>query len=241
MAPPALAVWSDLEMEAESKSAMAKFAEENCIEILPVGSDHGERAWRKYFNVAVEPPFNPRVVDREKRRKDIPDSWIFEAATDLLAQEGTILALCFDENLSSALSSIGVVVFREPADVLNHLEAISPVVAETTIGESTPAPTETPLAASLSLALGEFRDHEQKVLGFIAYFSTPAKEEVIELLASSGVEKNISRNVADRLVLANVIRDTGNHYVVTDRRLGELASVAVEEDIIELLSLGAGR
>src|SRR5665213_2160774 len=85
--PLALAAWGDAEIEAASKATMSEFAAEYQIEILPIGSDHAERAWRSYFHVNVQPPFNPAVKERKERRKDIPNSWIYEAAVDLVTAE----------------------------------------------------------------------------------------------------------------------------------------------------------
>jgi hypothetical protein len=235
--PPALALWNDEDIDIASKAAMAAHAADHGIEIIPTGGDHDERTWRRYFGVKVEPPFNPASKDRENRRKDIPDSWIFEVAVDLVADGRELSALCRDENLTAALVSIGVKVYREPRDVVAELERQESSAADASAQAETPVRTQLaePLAAALSLALDAFRDHERKVLGFIAHFGTPAKEELWGLLSRAGITPEVAKNAAERLVLAGIIQDTGNHFLVIDRQLAPLAIASVEEDIIKLL------
>lgn len=238
LSAPALALWDDSEIDGASSAAMAEYAAENRIEIVPIGSDHGDRAWSRYFGVKVEPPFNPAAKDRESRRKDIPDSWIFEAALDLVATGDRVAALCFDENLAAALGAIGVRVFREPQDVIGELERALPSpegLPQADTQESTRSYDE------LNLALGQaqvsFRDHDRKVLGYVAYFGTLSKGQLFEELAKSGISPEIAQNVAERLVIGGLIQDTGHHYLVTDRQLARVASSAVEDDIIKLLAM----
>lgn len=237
MPPPALALWEDEDIDSASKQAMAEHAAEHGIEIIPIGSDHGERAWGRYFGIKVEPPFNPSAKDRESRRKDIPDSWIFEAAVDLIANGRELSALCRDDNLETALLRIGVKVFREPQEVVAELERQeSPALEAAQKEAAAPAQSIDPLAVALSRALDRFREDERKVFGFIAHFGSPSKEELWGLLSRAGMTPDVARNAAERLTLAGVIQDTGNHYLVVDRQLAQLAIASVEEDIIGLLN-----
>jgi hypothetical protein len=235
-----LALWSDEDIDVASRAAMAEHAAYHGIEVIPIGSDHDERTWRRYFGVRVEPPFNPAAKDREARRKDIPDSWIFEVAVDLIADGRDLSALCRDENLAIALSGIGVRVFREPRDVIAELERQESPVAEAAAQAEPAAPAQPadPLTAALSLALDAFREHERKILGFIAHFGSPSKEELWGLMSRAGMTPEVAKNAAERLTFAGVIHDTGNHYLVVDRHLAQLAIVSVEEDIIRLLNQG---
>ena len=107
LASPALSVWSESEIDTWSKEAMKNFAAANKIEIVSLAPDHADRAWNRYFN--VQPPFN-RDEKRENRRKDIPDSWIFEAAIDVAKKHSGLLALVPDGKLSNALKSSGIQV-----------------------------------------------------------------------------------------------------------------------------------
>jgi hypothetical protein len=92
------------------------------------------------------------------------------------------------------------------------------------------------LAVALSRALDRFREDERKVFGFIAHFGSPSKEELWGLLSRAGMTPEVAKNAAERLTLAGVIQDTGNHYLVVDRQLAQLAIASVEEDIIGLLN-----
>jgi len=105
LTPPALTTWKEGEIEAYSKEAMKTFAAENNIEVVALTFDQTERAWRRYFE--VHPPFNPDQ-ERVDRRKDIPDSWILEAAIDLNARHPGLLALCGDGRLSDAMKSMDI-------------------------------------------------------------------------------------------------------------------------------------
>jgi hypothetical protein len=187
--------------------------------------------------VNVEPPFNP-ASNRENRRKDIPDSWIFEVAVDLVASRHRVAALCGDENLAAALQGIGVRVFWKPGQIVEDLERVEPPAAEAPAPQSEIASAADPLADTLSASLDGYRGHERKVLGFVAYFGTPSKEQLADLLNRSGLAPEITRNAADRLVMSGLIRDTGHHYVVPDRGLAQLAAAGVEEEIIKLLQGG---
>jgi len=230
--PPALAIWDDADIESASKAAMAEYAAENRIEIIPIGSDHGERSWRRYFAVKVEPPFN-LAKDRESRRKDIPDSWIFEAAVDLIAAGHRLASLCVDENLATALQHIGVQVFQESAEIVAELErAESPLEPIPPVQDGI---TVDVLNAVLAPALEAFRAQELKVLGYVAYFGTPTKEQLFSLLERSGMSAEIAKNAAARLAMSGLIRDTGHHYLVPEKSILQPVAATVEGDIIKLL------
>ena len=117
---PILTIWDKPEIEAKSKKVMADFASDNKITIVPPGHDHAERAWERYFN--IDPPFDPRITDRVKRRKDIPDSWIFEVAIDLHGKHPGLSALCDDGALADAMQSIGIRVFKDFRQVLDEID-----------------------------------------------------------------------------------------------------------------------
>lgn len=99
---PSLSIWSTSELDVKSREAMSSFAAANKIEVLEIGPDHSARAWDRYFSTKA--PFNPEEP-REKRRRDIPDSWILEAAADLRRRDGSFFALCRDGRLSTVLIS----------------------------------------------------------------------------------------------------------------------------------------
>jgi hypothetical protein len=94
---------------------------------------------------------------------------------------------------------------------------------------------EQDLSALLASAQKPFEKLDAKVLGYIAYLGTPTKTELFNLLSLSSVPLDWAKNVAERLAIAGVIRDTGNHYLVKDRTVAELAAAAMEPEIIKLL------
>jgi hypothetical protein len=231
---PALAIWEETAIDAAFKESMSEFAREHRIKIIPTGGDHGERVWRRYFHFKIEPPFSPEK-SRENRRKDIPDAWIFEVAADLVADGQSFAALCFDDNLATALQNIGVRVYRTPGEVVNELERAE---APREVAPRLPGNAEVaanPLSVALGRALDPFRAHEERVLGFVAYIGAPSRQELLDSLQLAGMPAEIAKNAIDRLVLMGVLRDTGNHYLITDRTLAAPAAASVEGDFIRLL------
>lgn len=76
------------------------------------------------------------------------------------------------------------------------------------------------------------------VLGYVSYLGAAGKEQVLRLLAQAGHNVDAARNVIDRLVITGFVRDTGNHYLIANRRAGEVAAARVEGEIIALLDKG---
>lgn len=243
---PALVLWSDDEVDGHSKKTMQIFAASNGIEVPKIGVDHAERAWQRFFTAG--PPFN-RVEKRTNRRKDIPDSWILEAAIDLKAQYPNLRALCCDEALSTALRSCDIETDYGPTAKASEItrafleqletEVTSPASATQEI-PAAPTPAtgsrkEPELAAVLAEAQREFMDLDVRVLGYVAYLGTPTKNQLFELLEKSGVSVDMARNATERLALVKVIVDIGNHYLPGDKQAGEQAAAQVEPEIIKLL------
>jgi hypothetical protein len=238
---PALAIWKQEEIDAQSRKAMAAYARENKIEVVPIAADHTERAWNRYFGVGA--PFNPNQ-DREDRRKDIPDSWIFEAALDLKATYPDLKALCADGALSSALEGAGIRVYKKTPEILAEIEARESPQPLPRIKWRDTAPVGedrraealgVALTASLTEVQAQFQDVETKVLGYVTYLRSATKDQLFELLGRVGVPIENARNAAERLALGKVIRDTGNHYLPGNKEAGELAAQLIEGEIIQLL------
>lgn len=243
---PALVLWPENEIDGHSQKTMQIFAANNGIEIVRIGVDHAERAWQRFFTVA--PPFNP-VKKRDERRKDIPDSWILEAAIDLKMQYPNLRAICCDEALSNALNTCNIETYYGPPEkarditrtFLDQLEAeLAPPLPAVPItppsqGPIAGAPKETDLATVLAQAQREFTNLEVTVLGYVTYLQTPPKEQLFELLEKSGIPIDMARNVAERLALAKLIVDTGNYYIPGDKHAGERAAALIEREIIKLL------
>lgn len=125
------------------------------------------------------------------------------------------------------------------ADAAGHVP--SPDGTPFATGPAALAEADGPAAAldNLKLRLAEaqesFESLDLKLLGFISYLSTPGKEQLFRLLAQAGMPLDAARNVIDRLVITGFVRDTGTHYIVTDRHVSDLAASTVEANIIVLL------
>lgn len=236
--PPALPSWSKAELDAHSNDVMTAFAAENKIEIVALAPDHGERTWGRYFR--RELPFNSAEA-RQNRRKDIPDCWIFEAAIDLKARFPELFALCADGKLATALESIGLVVLSDAEQLLIKIEGLpsepgpraSP--EKDAIRKSWEAPPQNRLEGVLAQAREEFKELDIKILGFVAYIGSPSKDQLFDLLSRSGVSIEIAKNASERLAIAGMITDTGNHFLATNKEAADLAAMSVESEIIKLL------
>jgi hypothetical protein len=239
---PTTSLWPDSEIVARSKEVMAAIAEESKIKIVPIGADHADRAWTRYFDADL--PFDRVQQDRSLRRKDIPDSWIFEAAIDLIKEHGKLSAVCRDGRLSGALTSLGITVLGETQDALDAVSAaLSRSAAqrtESTAPELTPA--ERPGVAGgdevdsvLARANEGLQELQKKILGYVGFLNNPSKGELVDLLSSVGYPVDTVQNAAERLVLNGLIEDTGNHYIPRNREVCALAAPLVESEIIKLL------
>lgn len=243
--PPVIDLWDESEIQARSHMAMAEYARDNRITIVPIGADHADRAWDRYFE--VNPPFNPEVTDRDIRRKDIPDSWILEAAIDVQRDHPGLLAVCKDGNLAGALERVlAIRVFGTVAKVIEHLDsAMQPVRTTKTVKTRDSAyvpPVEASvqadgaLAAVFTEAESQFRDVATKVIGLVSYLGSPTKDQLYALLERSGIPLAIGKNVAERLALTETIQDTGHHYIPGNKQAGAQATAAVEPEIIRLVT-----
>lgn len=224
---PNLTVIDEEEARSISKTMMESFAKENNIEILPLAPAHAERAWTRYFDIQL--PFNAEEL-RENRRKDIPDSWILEAAIDLKSRHEHVLVLIKDGKLTSALNNLGfgiATTFQEALDSIARCR--EPAAA-------TPIPVSVDLTTLLKDAYQNFKEVDVKVLGYIAYMDGSSKEVILELLTKSGIPIQTIKNVADRLVIAGMIGDTGNHYILLNKTAGDLAAKETENEIIKLIA-----
>ena len=232
---PEFELWSDSEIEHASEEAMAAFAKENKITIVPAAPDHGDRVWKKYF--AVEPPFNP-AEKRENRRKDIPDCWIFEVALDLLREHGELYALCSDSRLSNALKSAGIGVFEHADQIVSMLEEPVTVEARATVPLEVQKPNPpNPLDAAIAAAHESFKNIEIKVLGFVSFLDSCSKDQLFSLLEVVGINRELAHNVAERLALQGLIKDTGNHYIATAGEASKHAASLAEPEMIKLLRM----
>ena len=241
---PVMELWDEPEIQTRSHEAMAEFALENRITVVPMSADHADRAWHRYFEANL--PFNREVTDREKRRKDIPDSWILEAAIDVKRDHAGLIAVCNDGNLAVALEKVlAIRVFRTVAELVEHLDEAVPSVKTVksvkTRDSAYVQPTEGtvqadgPLAAVFTEAESQFRTVATKVIGLVSYLGSPTKDQLYALLERSGIPLAVAKNVAEQLALATIIQDTGHHYIPGNKEAGAQATAAVEPEIIRLV------
>lgn len=235
---PKLALWTDEQIEKNSRNAMEQFAQENNITVLPYANDHSERAWKRFFSVDL--PFNAEDPERENRRKDLPDAWILEAAVDLLAKEKEVVAIGKDGRLTKALKDIGCKIYPRYQDIIDLVEEAQEVtdVDARAIQAEIDVPIEDAekIHKLLSEAKENIKDIEIKVLGFITFLDQPTKEQLYSILDKKGITRLVAENIAGGLVIANLVKDTGDYYIANDSEVSQLAAKSVEDEIIELMS-----
>lgn len=222
---PKLDVWSKEDLMRSSRDVFDKFVTENKIEVLFISEAHTTNAWKRYFDCA--PPFNP-AQPREHRRKDIPDSWILEAALDLKGKQGRLCALVGDGKLKDALREHGFEVFEKVESLIDVVET-----ANATVPINPPAPAE---PVSLDQLRGQaFKDVALIVLGVNEVLHSPAKDVLFNELERLGLDRAIAEHEARTLVLSGVLKDTGNHLIPMS---GAQAAQAADTEVVQLLLLG---
>lgn len=236
--PPVVNIINEQEARDLSITIMNDFADINKIQIISLGDDHAERAWSRYFEISA--PFNAEQ-ERKKRREDIPDSWILEAAIDLKAKHKEVVVLIEDGRLADALQTLDFVIaktFQEALDLIDKcLEPAKPTLIKEDIltgVEIAQKPTDE-LTALLQGSYKQFEGLDIKLLGYVAYLGGASKTAINDLLSSLGVSTQAITNIADKLVMSGMIKDTGNFYLLVNKEAGELAAREVEPEIIKLL------
>ncbi|MBR7780254.1 PIN domain-containing protein [Undibacterium rugosum] len=212
------------DVDRNSCRVFGKYLADNKVEILPITSDHASNAWGRYFG--VKPPFNHREI-RENRRKDIPDSWILEAALDVKAKTGRHCVLIVDGKLEAALADAGFELW----DDVEKLDAeIERATAVSPIRMPVPTAAMVPLDQLRSLS---FDKVDIIVLGMNEVLGSPSKEKLFATLERVGVNRLFAEHEAKTLVLSEVMVDTGSHLIPTNRALAKQA--AQEPLVLELL------
>lgn len=221
---PHLVLWTKAELAQHSRQVFEKFLADNRIEKLEIAEKHAANAWSRYFE--VDPPFNGDEK-REERRKDIPDSWILEAALDVLDKRGRHCALVNDGKLKDALLAAGFEIFASVESLDIEIERATAVV-------NGPAAAQANTADTLSQLRGAaFKDVDIAILGLNEALNSPTKNALFEQLERVGIRREIAEHEAKTLVLAGRLTDTGSHYLPTDRSLATQA--AAKETVINLL------
>lgn len=229
MPEPGLILWPEDDVDRHSKKVLKDFITTNKIDVLAIDPEHASRAWIRYFDVS--PPFNPQQTDRKKRRQDIPDAWILEAALDLKARGvGNLCALCDDTALKTALQGAGYEIFATVeafAAMVDAALAVHPA-------QATPAPSDKPLRDQLRSPA--FANADVAVLGFIEAFGTPPKDKLFDLLEKAGIDRRVASNQAEAMVISGVLRDSGNFFLANDRALSQRAAQEIQPLVLKLLA-----
>jgi hypothetical protein len=222
---PHLVLWKRDEVARHSRAIFDKFLADNKIEKLKISESHANRAWERYFDAA--PPFNP-AEKREERRKDIPDSWILEAALELKAKRGRHCALVADGKLQDALSKEGFEIYGDVGSLDAEIEKATAVVS------AKPRSPDVPASAFDKLRSPAFKDVDVAILGINEVLGAPQKEDLFAQLERAGIDRKIAEHEAQTLVLSGVLRDSGNHFIPLD---SALARKAAESETVTALLL----
>lgn len=224
---PDLRVPSRAELDRHSIEVLRKYLAANKIEVLPFTGEHGERAWARYFKVS--PPFNGKEK-RENRRKDIPDSWIFEAALDVKAKAGRHIALVRDGKLEGAMRDEGF-------EIWSDIELLDAAIEEATAIVPIRAKPIVVAAVSLDqLRSKKFENLDRIVLGMIDAWETPLKDVLFAKLEVLGIPREFAEHEARTLELSGVLQDTGKRYLPTNP---ETARLAADDPLVQDLLLKA--
>ena len=241
-------------IESESQKIVEELLHHGVV-IAEPQSHHGSRVWKNYF--AWKAPFDGATLSqrsdknsRDKRRKDIPDAWILEAALDILSEPVKLLCLCKDGNLSKALKDKKQCVYTDAAEILAIIDlSASDSILSTTDAFSPPdSLTDNGLkmnerleadSSGVAMAIKNIQDEEKllqmRILGYVNWFAPISKADLANLLQEKGHTVRIVNNVAERLALTGLIADTGNHYLPGNKAVCEQAANTVMSEILEIL------
>ncbi|WP_457447142.1 PIN domain-containing protein [Roseateles sp. P5_E4] len=218
---PDLRVPSRADLDRHSVEVLRAYLAANKIEVLPFTGEHGDRAWARYFNVS--PPFNGEEK-REKRRRDIPDSWILEAALDIKAKAGRHIVLVRDGKLEGALRDDGFEIWKD-IELLDA--AIEEATAVVPIRGRPLAVAAVPLD---QLRSKRFENLDRIVLGMIDAWETPVKDELFSRLEALGIPRDFAEHEAKTLQLSGMLQDIGNRYLPMNP---ETARLAAEDPLVQ--------
>lgn len=215
------------DVDRHSSVVLKKYLAENKIEVLPYTFEHAEKVWARYFD--KQPPFHSKE-DREKRRKEIPDAWILEAALDIKKKPGRHCMLVRDGKLEAVLKDSGFEIWDDMEKLDDEIEAKTAVVP------ILPAPPAAPPVPLDQLRSKEFENLDRILLGMIEAWRTPDKETLFTKLAELGIRRDIAEHEARTLELSGALTDTGSHLIPTNR---ETARLAEKDALVQNLLLKA--
>ena len=216
-----------VDVDRHSSVVLKKYLAENKIEVLPYTFEHAEKVWDRYFD--KQPPFHSNE-EREKRRKEIPDAWILEAALDIRKKPGRHCMLVRDGKLEDVLKESGFEVWDDISELDDEIEAKTAVVPIRPVAPAAPA---VPLD---ELRSKEFEKLDRILLGMIEAWGVPDKETLFTKLAELGIKREFAEHEARTLELSGALTDTGSHLVPTNRAT---ARVAEKDTLVQDLLLKA--
>lgn len=232
--PEAVDLPSRIEVNRNSRAVFLKYLNENHVEVLPFTADHANRAMERYMHGL--PPFKPAKL-REPERKNIPDSWILEAALEIKARPGRHCMLVNDERFSWALKGLDFEVFKE-VDLLDaaieEATAVVPINAGKEVGAAPPVEAAaTALSPLEKLRTDAFKDLDVIVIGMNEALRNPDKESLFTTLEGLGVDRAKAELMARTLEMSGALTDTGSRLIPTDARLAD--RLATDPVVLDLL------
>jgi hypothetical protein len=216
----------------------------------PILDDYREAEKRAALHLTPHPP--------EGDSDEMRDLVIWQVALRIARAEGMALIVSRDPvhvhergageaaaarlyRANNVEEAVEVLLQNCPMPVLGSLRIVAAeritrrLKAPTGITTASERAAKSKVARVLGVSRLESEGLDAKLLGFVSYLGDPSKIQLFGLLAKSGVKEDLAKNIADKLVIADVIVDTGNHYLVKDKEAGDAAATLVESEIIKLL------
>lgn len=233
---------SDIKKNDTSNKIVDSFIEKYKIRIFPYKAEHIEPTWNGYFTKS--PPFK-----NIKSRNDIPDAWICEAAKDASKDLDYANKIIFstDSAVSSALNDHFTDIQQNDLikKIENELEGIQggknlPERIKNNADElnnySVNIESESSLGSLLSKALTPEQEKVWlKSLGFIDALNNPSHDALEDIIFKlDNIEKEKISRYINCLVDAGYIINTGNHYIMDNKDIGQQASEHIIDDIIKV-------
>lgn len=233
------------QLKNESEKVVNAMVNDNRINVIMPTDEHGKRVWSDYFSwrsiFGFAPPSNrDHRGTRDSRRKQIPDAWILESAVDLHNSNSNVVCLCVDDGLTEQLVKRGLKTVASAEVIQQMVEGDYPEKEDQEPEVEKDEKGVKPSATSiLNEKLATIENEEKilhlRILGYSYFFSPVSKSALVNLLEERGHSEEQIDLAARRLVLNSLLRDTGNHYLVTDKIAGKEAATEVMEEIVEKL------
>lgn len=236
------------EIDNLSLKNLDAWIQKNKITIVDPKPHHGLNAWNNYFawNIPFrDVPIYQRNDDtqRDNRRKDIPDCWIYEAALDLVNEQVELICLCKDDNLANALKSTTKNVFKDAGeglaliDILNNPQPEQPVVPRADIDDN--AEQTDGSGRDLDAVLLNLHEEEKRlqirILGYVKFFAPISDLDLTNLLLEKGHTEEMISNMIMRLTLSGLIANSGTSFLPGNKAVAEQAAVSVMAEITEIV------